>query len=192
MKQHPVALTGIVVLIVVLAACTTLEVGSDFDRQATFANYHTFAIMHRAHRNADAQNPLVSQRAEDAIVGELTALGYQLVTDAASADFVVDFTIGSRERTDINTYPAPYATMGWTGWGYGPGWWGAPYWGTNVDVRQVREGTLSIDVFDGRSHRPVWHGWAKKELSRRDIEDSEEPIRKAVTAVLAKFPPKQA
>jgi hypothetical protein len=35
----------------------------------------------------------------------------------------------------------------------------------------------------------VWHGWARKELSRSDIEHSEEPIRKAVQAVLAKFPP---
>jgi Domain of unknown function (DUF4136) len=192
MKQRPVTLTGIVVLIIAMTACATLEVGSDYDRQASFANYHTFAIMERQHRNANAQNPLVSQRAEDAIVNDLTGRGYQLVTDRAAADFVVDFTIGSRERTDINTYPTPYATMGWTGWGYGPGWWGTPYWGTDVDVRQVREGTLSIDVFDGRSHRPVWHGWAKKELSRSDIEQSEEPIRKAVAAVLAKFPPGHA
>jgi hypothetical protein len=35
----------------------------------------------------------------------------------------------------------------------------------------------------------VWHGWAKKELTRKDIENSAEPIRNAVAAVLAKFPP---
>jgi hypothetical protein len=58
-----------------------------------------------------------------------------------------------------------------------------------LDVRQYREGTLSIDVFDAKTHRPVWHGWAKKELTRADIENSEGPIRKAVTAILAKFPP---
>jgi hypothetical protein len=44
-------------------------------------------------------------------------------------------------------------------------------------------------VFDGHSHRPVWHGWARKELSRSDIEHSEAPIRAAVAAVLAPFPP---
>ena len=43
------------------------------------------------------------------------------------------------------------------------GWWGRPYWGRDVDVRQYREGTLSIDLFDVRTHRPVWHDWAKKE-----------------------------
>jgi hypothetical protein len=85
--------------------------------------------------------------------------------------------------------PHPYAEIGWAGWGGGPGWWGGPYWGNDIDVRQVREGTLSIDVFDAGSHRPVWHGWAKKELTRTDIEQSEQPIRKAVAAILEKFPP---
>jgi Domain of unknown function (DUF4136) len=48
---------------------------------------------------------------------------------------------------------------------------------------------LSIDVFDNHTHRPVWHGWAKKDLSEKDIEQSEEPIRQSVAAVLSKFPP---
>ena len=171
-----------------LAACSTLQVGSDYDKSAGFSNYHTFTLMHREHHNRHADtNPLIVQRAEDDIKAQLTAKGYQPASDPAAADFTIDFTIGSRERTDINSYPPPYVGWGW-GWGR-PGWWGDPYWGANVDVRQYREGTLSIDIFDAHSHRPVWHGWAKKELSQRDIESSEEPIRRAVDAVLAKFPP---
>ncbi len=53
----------------------------------------------------------------------------------------------------------------------------------------MREGTLSIDVFDASGHRPVWHGWAKKELTRADMAQSEHPIQRAVAAILAKFPP---
>jgi len=33
-------------------------------------------------------------------------------------------------------------------------------------------------------------GWAKKQLTRSDIERSEAPIRTAVAAVLEKFPPR--
>jgi hypothetical protein len=66
---------------------------------------------------------------------------------------------------------------------------GVPYWGTTVDVRQYREGTLSVDVFDAHRHRPVWHGWAKKELTRSDVENSTQAINKAVKAVLDEFPP---
>jgi hypothetical protein len=46
-------------------------------------------------------------------------------------------------------------------------------------------------IFDAKTHRPVWHGWAKKELTSKDIAQSEQPIRRAVAAVLAKFRPRQ-
>lgn len=167
-----------------VAGCATLRVGSDYDRQASFAGYHTFTWLPR--ERYGTRNPLVVQRARDAIQAELVRKGYVLDPDPATADFAVDFTIGSRVRTDVQSYPAPYGG-GW--YLSGPGWWGYPYWGSEVDVRQYRQGTLSIDVFDVRSHRPVWHGWAKKELSRSDVERSAEPIREAVRAVLANFPP---
>jgi uncharacterized protein DUF4136 len=178
-----VVLTG-----ALIGGCSTLQVGSDYDRSASFTNYHSFTLMKRERHAANAgTNPLVVQRADDAIKAELQRKGYTLAPDPSAADFAVDFTIGSQERTDINSYPDPYVGPGW-GWGR-RGWWGGPYWGDNLDVRQYREGTLSIDIFDAHGHRPVWHGWAKKELSRSDIEQSEEPIRKAVQSVLAKFPP---
>lgn len=165
----------------VLAACATLQVGSDYDRSASFTGYHQFALMPRTRT---AANPLVAQRAQDAIQAELAAKGFVYVADAATADFVVDFAIGARDRVDIASYPAPYAGMYW-----GRGWWGYPYWGDQVDVRQYKEGTLSIDVFDARTHKPIWHGWAKKELSQSDMARSERPIRDAVNAVLQRFPP---
>lgn len=168
-----------------LAACQTLRVASDYDHSASFAGFHSFGWLPREHQgNA---NPLVVQRAHDAIQAELISRGYTYSDNSANADFVVDFTIGSRERMDVQSYPAAYAGPG-PGWGYRD-WWGYPYWGTQVDVRQYREGTLSIDIFDGHSHRPVWHGWATKELTAADIQNSEAPIRAAVTAVLARFPP---
>ncbi len=172
-----------VVALGMLQACTTLRVGSDFDHGAAFSGYHSFALMQREHHGS--RNPLVVQRARDAIEQGLARKGYAYVTDPGTADFIVDFTIGARDRMDIQSYPSPYTDR--ILWG-SPGWWG-PYWGSAVDVHTYREGTLSVDVFDGRTHKPVWHGWAKKELSRSDTEQSEAPIRGAVDAVLAQFPP---
>jgi hypothetical protein len=160
-----------------LASCaTTPEIASDYDRSANFATYHTFALIQRQHRGIP--NPLVAIRVEEDITQELQRRGYALAADPTSADFTVDFTIGSRERTDINSYPAA-----------GPGFLGGPYWGTNIDVRQYREGTLAIDVFDGHTHRPVWYGWAQKELTRKDLEQPAEPVNEAVSSILARFPP---
>ena len=177
---------GLVLTFGLVSGCATqLRVGSDYDQSATF-HYHTFTVMQREHHGLENPlNPLVAARVGDAIKADLTGRGYVEASDPREADFVIDFTIGSRERTDITAYPQPYA-----GWGRGgPGWWGRPYWGDAVDVHQYQEGTLSLDVFDTRSQRPVWHGWAKKELSDHDFERSAEPVQHAVAAVLAKFPP---
>jgi Domain of unknown function (DUF4136) len=177
------AITGAFALL--LCACSTLRVGSDHDPGANFSTYKTFTLMQRPHTGVN--NPLVPVRVSDAIKADLLGKGYVLATEPATADFTVDFTLGVQERTDVDAYPEPYAARGW-GWGT-RGWWGGPYWGTAVDVRQYREGTLSVDIFDAHSHRPVWHGWAKKELTRSDIDNSTQTIQNAVASVLAKFPP---
>jgi hypothetical protein len=176
-------LSALALIAIWLSACATLRVGSDFDRTASFSGYHAFAFLPQQRHNS--RNPLVTQRVRDAIEAVLTGRGFTFVSNMADADFVVDFTIGSRERTDVESYPAPYT--GWYG-GYG-GWWGYSYWGAGVDVRTYREGTLAIDIFDAHTYRPVWHGWAKKELTDDDLEHSEGPIRTAVGTVLSRFPP---
>ena len=162
-----------------LACCATKpEIASDYDRSANFAIYHTFTLMHREH--PAIPNPLVAIRAEEDITLELQRRGYTLTADPTSADFTVDFTIGAAERTDISSYPAAYS---------GPWFLGGPYWGGNINVRQYREGTLAIDIFDGHTHRPVWHGWAHNDLTHEDLEQPAEPVSKAVSSVLARFPP---
>jgi hypothetical protein len=179
-----VALALIMPLVLGLSACETLRVGSDYDRTASFSGFHSFTWV-RAD-DVGMHNPLVAERAREAIKARLERMGYTYVSEADQADFAVDFTIGSRERVDVQTYPAAYAGA-W--WGYGRGWWGYPYWGTGVDVQRYREGELAIDVFDARTHKPVWHGWAKKPLTEADMEHSSGTIREAADAILARFPP---
>lgn len=167
-----------------LSACETLRVGSDYDRATDFAGYHSFTWLPR--ENYGVRDPLVVEGTRDAIKARLEQQGYTYANDPENADFAVDFTVGARLRTNIRTYPTPY---GGPWYWYGPRWWGYPYWGTGIDVHQYREGVLAIDAFDAKTHRPVWHGWAKKPLTRKDMEDSGQSIREAVDAVLAKFPP---
>lgn len=175
----------ILLLMALTGACTTLRVGNDYDRQAQFGGYHRFSWLPRAHSTGG--NPLIEQRARDAVQASLTAKGYTYVDDPTVADFAIDVTIGARDRIDIQSYPGPYAGP----WGWDRrGWWGYPYWGSAIDVTSYREGTLSVDMFDTQSHRPVWHGWAKKDLSQSDIDHPGTPIRDAVAAVLAQFPHK--
>ena len=171
---------ALIAMVVVIAGCETMRVGSDYDHRADFSAYHRFAWLTLDYPRTRVMNPLVPLRVREAIEQTLARNGYERVDDPAAADFVVDFTIGSRERIDVQSYPAPYR---------GPWGWGYPYFGNEVSVRRYRDGTLAIDVFDARTRQPVWHGWAKKELTRADLQNPGEPIRKAVDAVLANFPP---
>ena len=49
------------------------------------------------------------------------------------------------------------------------------------------EGTLAIDVFDGKTHVAVWHGWATRRIG--DSTDRAKLVDEVVGAILAKFPP---
>lgn len=178
------ALAFVLPLALALSGCETLRVGSDYDHTANFSRYHSFTWLPR--KDYGVKNPLIVERAREAILAGFESKGYRYVHSEAEANFAVDFTIGARERMNVRTYPQPYSGPWY--W-YGRAWWGYPYWGTGIDVTQYREGTLAIDVFDAKTHRPVWHGWAKKPLTHEDITHSAESIRKAVDEVLAQFPP---
>jgi Domain of unknown function (DUF4136) len=171
-------LLGVVIGISLLAGCTTLRTGNDFDRTASFAHYRTYAWLPREHfANRD---PLIVRHAHEAIDSEMKNKGFLPAEEGHAPDFVIDFTIGSHERTDVQSYPAVYRAP----WG-----WGRRYYGDQIDVRRYREGVLAIDVFDGESHQPIWTGWATKQLTQSDMENSAAPIRTAASAVLAAFPP---
>src|SRR5579863_9265358 len=89
---------GLVVTVGLVSGCATqLEVGSDYDRSATFRSYHTFTVMQREHRGLENPlNPLVAARIEDAIRADLNQKGYVETSDPQAADFMIGFTIGSR------------------------------------------------------------------------------------------------
>jgi hypothetical protein len=54
----------------VLTACTSLHVGSDYNRAASFTNYQTYAWLAREHQ--PASHPLAVQNAHAAINSELS------------------------------------------------------------------------------------------------------------------------
>ena len=134
-------------------------------------------------------NPLLEPRIMVAVEVALGDKGYTLVNDPKSADFVLSFTVGSREKIKVDSYPS--MSMGYSG-GY-PGHWG---WGTayhccasDTQVRQYTTGILAVDVFDVTERRPVWHGAASKTINEKDRENMEQTIKGAVDAILDGFPP---
>ena len=175
-----------------LVACASgFKATYDSDPSHDFSGYQTFAWMSAnpmiVGPTNRMPNPLLEPKIMAAVENGLMAKGYNKVDDPEAADFVLSFTVGSREEIQVNSYPATYAGYGYRGaWG-----WGGPYYGmpTETQVRQYQKGMLALDVFDVKEHRPVFHAVAEKSITESDRKKADETIQAAVDAVLQAFPP---
>ncbi len=186
---------GMVLAFALLGACaTTFKATYDHDASNDFSNYHTFAWLTKnpmkVSQSITTLNPLLEPRIMSALEKALVAKGYKWVADPKSADFVVSFTVGSREEIKVDSYPSMSAGygVGYPGhWGWGSGYYG--YGGTETIVHQYTKGMLAVDVFDVKDRRPVWHGVATKTINESDRDNVDETIKAAVDAIVAGFPP---
>ena len=174
-------------LLLTMTACSSLRTHSDYDPDARFDNYTTFAWMGDADVvQTEAPDdgyisPLNVQRIERAIENELTTHGYRQLANPDDADFLVTFTVGTRDRIYVERYPLAYRDRWIRHWPY--------YYSGVVDVHEYTEGMLAIDIFDRLTMHPVWHGVARKRIRGADTRDPEPQIKRAVTAILGEFPP---
>ena len=177
-----------------LAGCaSTFEASYDHDPANDFTNYQSFAWISKnpmkVGKGVNIANPLLEPRITSTLEKALAAKGYKYVIEPKNADFVVSFTVGSREEIKVDSYPSMSA-----GYGMGhPGhWgWGGMYYGysTETKVRQYTEGMLAVDIFDVKDRRPVWHGVATKRINDSDRDNMDATIQAAVDAILTGFPP---
>lgn len=179
---------------ILVAGCATgFKATHDHDSSHDFSGYQTFAWISenpmKVGQTVQSPNPLLQPRIMNAVEAALAAKGYRQVEEPKNADFVLSFTIGSREKISVNSYPS--MSMGYST-GYPGHWgWGAAYHccATDTQVRQYTTGILAIDIFDVEERRPVWHGAASKTINEKDRENIEMTVKAAVDAILGGFPP---
>jgi hypothetical protein len=158
----------------VLAACSSLQITADYDRQADFSRYHTFAFK----SVQDLQNDILTRRIESALAEGLTARG--LIRDDANPDLWVVSHVRLSHETVIYTWD--------TGWGYGWRWHGPGVAASTVD--QIPIGTLILDLVDTRTHELVWRGTATGTLDpQASADERDRRLRNAVAEMLKAYPP---
>lgn len=179
--------------LLISGCASTFEASYDHDPAINFSSYQTFAWISKnpmkVGQSVGAVNPLLEPRISSALEKALVAKGYKYVIEPKNADFVVSFTVGSREEIRVDSYPsmsAGYGTAYPGHWGWGSRYYGG---GMETQVRQYTEGMLAVDIFDVKDRRPVWHGVATKRISEADRDDAAATIQAAVDAILAGFPP---
>lgn len=172
---------------VILGACAAIKVGSHYDETTNFREYRTFAWIDSDPYISDENgaipiSPLTHSKVQSAIERELEAKGYSLTDDRAKADFVVAYTIGTRSKISTSYYPDGYRDPG--GWHVHDSY----YYVREYREHSYTEGTLGVDIFDNRSRKPVWHGWAQKTITQFDREDPTEIVNEGVAKLFETFP----
>jgi len=168
-------------LLVTIVGCSSTNVFTDRDPDIEFSEYRTFAFLEPKSLVAlpPGSSPLLEGRLVQAARHNLATRGLTESADQASADLIISFTLGSRERVEATQYPSYY--------GAGRYGWGDPYYGA-TEVRTYTEGVLSIDMFDPKRDAPVWHGRTTKYVTQKMRENPDEAINEAVSEILEQFP----
>jgi hypothetical protein len=169
-----------------LTACATISTGSHYDETTNFGLYQTFSWIDEAPYISDDSSvrlsPLTQSKIQRAIQTQLENKGYSFSEDRDNADFVVAYTVGTREKISVTSYPVGF--HGSWGWHVH----GSYYYVREYSEHSYTEGTLGVDIFDGKSRKPVWHGWAEKSITESDREDPSSVIKEGVAKLFESFP----
>ena len=185
-RQHLAQILAFIALGAFLTACETIRTGSHYDETTNFGAYQTFSWIDENPYIGDGStvrvSPLAQSKIQRAIQTQLEQLGYSFIEDRDDADFVLAYTVGTRDRIRVDSYPAAY--HGSWGWHVH----GSYYYIHETTVHSYTEGTLGVDMFDGKSRKPVWHGWAEKTITESDREDPSSVIEAGVAKLFESFP----
>ncbi len=146
-----------IALVLALAAipAAAQKVYIDYDADADFGSYKTFAWGPTPEVSLSDSSPLMHSRIKNAIEYQLTTSG--AIEDTENPDVYVTYHGEESEgmRVDTNQW----------GYGYGGSWRWDPYWGggmgsTTTTVSTYTKGTLVIDIWDAETKKLIWRGSA--------------------------------
>ena len=170
-----------VMALLFLSSCTSVRVLSDYDKDANFNSYKSYAFYKTGIDKAQISD-LDKKRILRAIETEMSARGF---VKSENPDILV--SIFTKEKQQVDIYNN-YWGGGYGGWGWSPYYWGPGYNGSTVSTRT--QGSLYIDLIDAKNKELVWQGKGIGTLSStKNIEKKEKRIREFVAEILTQYPP---
>ncbi len=165
-------------LLIVVSSCSSVRVAADYDKNAKFNEYKTFAFFKTGIDKAEISD-LDKRRILRAIEAELLAKGF---TKSENPDLLISLFTKSREK--INVYNNGYNNYGY-GWGWNPWYWNNYNQST---VSRSTEGVLYIDLIDAKKKELIWQGMGTGYLTQ-NMKYKEERIKEFVSKIMEKYPP---
>jgi hypothetical protein len=148
------------------------KVNTDWDHEANFSNYKTYAWMESKH---PASSDLVNKRIIDNIDKQMAAKGFTKASD--KPDVLVVYNAGVKEQVSVQGYDYGYGRYRWGG--------GMSTYSQVVEL----QGTLVIDLVDAQKKELIWRGTATDTLSDKPEKNSQK-IEKATEKAFKNYPPK--
>lgn len=164
-------------LLFVFASCSSVKIATDFDKEANFNDYRTFAFFKPGIDKAEISD-LDKKRILRAIESNLNEKGMNKVE---KPDLLVSIFTKERQRVDVYNNNFGY------GWGWNPWYYGGYYGRSSVST--TSEGTLYIDFIDAKTNNLVWQGMGNADLVTQNMEKKEARIQEIVMKILAEYPP---
>lgn len=178
--------------ILLFAGCASQpNVETDHQANFDFSSLKTFSVAET--KQDSKENILISPFTLShihAVLEDELSKRYQKAGQA-KPDFIVNYHVVVEEKIDPRSYDNLY------GYGfYGRGYYRYPnpfFYGPNAGLRVYNQGSLIIDILDGKTDKPIWRGVSEKRLSRGMApQQQREVLSQAVNEVIAYFPPVQS
>ncbi len=170
---------------VLFLGCSQYEIKSDYDVDANFPAFRTYAWMMpeattegaTSANTAMQQNTLLDKRIRGAVDGAMASKGFTVNTE--TPDVLVVYHTGMQNKVDVTDWGYSYAGSYW-GWA-----------GRDIDVYNYTEGTLIVDLVNAQSKQLAWRGSATGVVDPgRSPEEVQERINDVVTKIFDNYPPK--
>jgi len=172
-----------------LGACAGLntpQISTDYDHQANFAAYKTFAFAEPLGTDHGGYTTIVTARLKTAVNDQMIQRGY--VFQAENPDLLVNFFIKIRNEAE---YVAP-PPMAWGPYGFDGGWYqpwpGYGGFGFAPTVVQYTNGIIKIDLIDRRKKQLVWEGVSKSQIDNFQKETTASRLTLDVSQIFAYYP----
>ncbi|MGV8931165.1 MAG: DUF4136 domain-containing protein [Luteimonas sp.] len=169
----------------VLAGCATgPTVRTDFDPEADFARYKTWAFYQPIAMEQSGYSTFLTERIKAGVRGEMESHGYAY--DEKSPDLRVNFQGVVQEKT--NVYSIPRSDVQYFYSYRARSYFAVPVWYDQTQVSQYTEGTLTVDLVDAARNRLVWTGAAIGRVTRKAPQERAVEADRAIAEIFMRYP----
>src|SRR5271169_6084071 len=159
----------VAVVCLVSSFAVAQQVSVNYDHNASFAQYHTYAW--GSNNSNEIKNSILAQVAQQDINSAMQGKGLQMVPENQNPDLILTASGGERAQTSWNAW-------GMRGIGGGMG---------GISPQQNIEATMVVSLYNPKTQELVWRGIAQDTLNNNGNKN-QEMVNKAVQKMFKQWP----